>query len=369
MKKHLLLTISILFYSCGNEEISVASNNQDFEKSNITKEQSKLIFEKTKVFPNNTQISIAIIKNGIPKFYGIKRGNDSIITVNNERNVFEIGSITKIFTSTLLAKLVIENKIGLDENINQYLNFQLKDNQKIKFIELANHTSGLPRMPTNLNLFFADSDNPFEKYDEQKLKEFLIEDLELSTMTNNKSDYSNLGAGLLAYTLSQIESKSYQKLLQENIFSKYEMTKTTTGKIQIEQLLIKGQNPEGKVVPNWNFAILSGAGAILSSTEDLSKFAIAQFNNENKELELTRIKTSVVNENMDIGLGWHIIKKESGENWIWHNGGTGGYSSSMSIDMNNRNGIIILSNVSAYSSNMGNIDKLCFGLLKTLERK
>ena len=345
MKIFILLTISIFSTSFGNGQTSVASDNQDFEKSIITKEQSDLIFKNAKVFPNNTQISFAIIENGVARFYGIKRENDSIIYVENKKNVFEIGSISKVFTSTLLADFVIENKIGLDENINQYLKFSFKDNQKIKFRALANHTSGLPRLPTNLAFTLVNPTNPYEKYGEKELKEYLSEELELAKPTDNSYNYSNLGAGLLGYTLSKIANKSYQELLQGMIFSKYEM------------------------IPNWDLGVLAGAGAILSSVDDLSKFAIAQFDSKNRELELSITKTSTINENMDIGLGWLIIKKQSGENWIWHNGGTGGYTSSIAIDINNRNGIIILSNVSASSPNMGNIDKLCFRLLETLKGK
>ncbi|WP_051554592.1 serine hydrolase [Maribacter antarcticus] len=197
----------------------------------------------------------------------------------------------------------------------------------------------------------------------------MTEELELSKKTDNKYDYSNLGAGLLGYTLSQTANKTYQELLQENIFTTFIMTKTTTEKNQIKPFLVTGQNPEGIIVPYWDLGILAGAGVILSSAEAVSKFAIAQYNNENKELLLTRAKTSTVNEHMDIGLGWLIIKKQSGENWVWHNGVTGGYTSSLSIDTTNKNEIILLSNVSAFSLNMGNIDKLCFGLMETLERK
>ncbi|WP_051554593.1 serine hydrolase domain-containing protein [Maribacter antarcticus] len=122
-----------------------------------------LIFANEKVFPNNTQISIAIIENGVARFYGIKRMNDSIRNIENKN--FKIGSISKVFTSTLLAGFVIENELGLDENSNQYLKFQFKGNQEIKCRELANHTSGLLRLPTNLNLNFGQSRQPPEKYD------------------------------------------------------------------------------------------------------------------------------------------------------------------------------------------------------------
>lgn len=369
MKKYLLITISILLYSCANSQTKVAFNNQDFESGEITKIQSELIYEKTKELPENTQLSIAFIKNGIANFYGIKRTNDSIKYLDNSQNVFEIGSITKVFTSTLLANFVFEKKIGLDEDINNYLKFQLKDNQKITFKELANHTSGLPRLPSNLNLSLVNKDNPYEKYREPELKEYLTKKLDLSKKTSSKYEYSNLGAGLLGYTLSQISNTSYPELLRTRIFAKYQMTNSTTDRSQIEQILVKGQNPDGQITSNWDLAILSGAGAILSTAEDLSKFAIAQLDDKNKDLELTRTKTANVNENMDIGLGWHMVKTKSNQDWVYHSGGTGGYTSSMAIDTENKNGIIILSNVSAFSSKQSNIDQLCFELMNTLEPK
>ena len=113
--------------------------------------------------------------------------------------------------------------------------------------------------------------------------------------------------------------------------------------------------------------VLAGAGAILSTVEDLSKFALAQFDKENNELILTQEPTFKVNDNMQIGLGWHILKGETGRELIWHNGGTGGYTSSMGLDIENKNGIIILSNVSAFNEKMGNIDQLLFELIETLD--
>ena len=87
--------------------------------------------------------------------YGIKRQNDSIFTVNNSKNIFEIGSISKVLTANILSKFVIENKINLNDNINNYFDLKLKDSVQIKFKSLANHTSGIPRMPNN----FSNSSN------------------------------------------------------------------------------------------------------------------------------------------------------------------------------------------------------------------
>ncbi len=334
----------------------------------LTNNQCKLILEKTRNFPKDTQLSIALIEDGIVNFYGLKRVNDSIETINNYKSIFEIGSITKVFTSTLLANLVINNKLKLENNINQYLKLSIKDNQKFTFKELANHTSGLPALPTNLNLMLVNPNNPYKEYKEENLKDYLTNEIKIST-TNTDYAYSNLGAGILGFTLSQITNSSYQDLLEEKIFSKYNMTSSTTNRNDIKDNLVKGLDYKGDVVSNWDLGVLSGAGAILSTVEDLSKFAIAQFDNTNKELALTRVKTSSVDKTTDIALGWHIIKNESNNNWIWHNGGTGGYTSSITIDIVNKSGVIVLSNVSAFNPNRKNIDQLCFSLLKTFAKE
>ena len=350
------------------EEVNTENviNNLSIKNSLTTKDQSEIIFENTKVFPNNTQLSIAIIKDGLVSYFGINKENDTISTIDNQKSIFEIGSISKVFTSTLLANFVIDGKVKLNDNINDYLKTPLNNSTEISFIDLANHTSGLPRLPTNLDLTKVNPENPYKEYKEKELEDYVTNQLELSNKGENQ--YSNLGAGLLGYTLSKIENDTYESLLQNKIFSKYDMQNSTTDITTIKGDLVKGLNNEGIEVPNWDLAVLAGAGAIFSTVEDLSQFAISQFEYKNKELELTRVKTFELNKNMDIGLGWHILKNKSDNLWYWHNGGTGGYSSSMVIEEKSKNGIIILSNVSAFNPNMGNIDKLCFELMKTLEK-
>ena len=361
--------INGLFVKPFLEEVNTENviNHLTIKNGLMSKEQSEIIFESTKKFPNNTQISIAIINNGEVYYYGMNKENDTISTIENQKSVFEIGSISKVFTSTLLANFVIDGKVKLNGNINDYLKTPLKNRIKISFTDLANHTSGLPRLPSNLDLAKVKPENPYIEYKEKEMKEYLTKYLELSN--KGEYQYSNLGVGLLGYTLSTIENVTYETLLQNKIFSKYDMQNSTADITKIKGDLVRGLNNEGKEVPNWEFSVLAGAGAIFSTVEDLSQFTISQFDYSHKELKLTRVKTFELNENMDIGLGWHILKSQSKNLWYWHNGGTGGYSSSMVIDEKSKNGIIILSNVSAFNPNMGNIDNLCFELMKTLEKE
>ncbi len=345
-----------------------AFNNLPIAAQNITKQQSEIIFENANAFPNQTQFAIAIIENGKAKFYGIKRTNDTISTITNSKSIFEIGSITKVFTSTLLANFVLAKKVNLTDNINQYLKLPFKNDSKLSFADLANHTSGLPSLPSNLDTN-TNPENPYKDYKEQDLKNYLANSLDSIEFSKGKYQYSNLGAGLLGFTLTKISGKSYESLLQDFIFSKYKMTNSTTKKDQLKQVLVKGLDEKGNEVSNWDLSVLVGAGGILSNVDDLSKFAIAQFDGANKELELTRQKTFTVNDDMEIGLGWHIVESEDLDKWHWHNGGTGGYSSSMAVDVKHKNAIIVLSNITAFHTNHENIDTLCFDLLETLPKK
>lgn len=328
---------------------------------------AEILFNKAKNFPNNTQLSIAVIQSGAINYYGIIKENDTIKPTINQSKVFEIGSITKVFTSTVLASLVEDKKLKLSDEINTYYSFPFKNNIKINFESLANHTSGLPRLPENLDL--SNETNPYKNYGKREIEEYLFNLLKLENEPSKISSYSNLGAGLLGYTLGLSQKMSFQKLLEKRVFDKYKMTSSFTTSQKLENTIVKGIDQNGEVISNWDFDVLFGGGGILSTTEDLVKFTNAQFNPKNTELTLTRNPTFYINEDMKVGLGWHILKTEKGFNWVWHNGGTGGYSSSMVLDAEKKNGVIILSNVSAFNTKMENIDNLCFELMKQIENQ
>lgn len=361
MKKILIISIALLLIGCSQKLVNTADVGQ--VENNIDNEQLDVINKTMALFPNNTQLSIAIIENGAVKYVGVKKENDTISQINNQEKVFEIGSISKVFTSVLLANFVIEEQIGLDDLISEHIDLAVGAQQKVSFKSLANHTSGLPRLPSNLDLLTADINNPYKNYDDKDLQSYLSEEVELNTEPGLKYGYSNLGAGALGYVLSKISNRSYEELLTEKICNKYLLLSTTTEQAQVSEDLIKGLDYSGNIASNWDMNALVGAGGILSSVSDLSKFLIAQFDDENRELLITHKPTFTISQNMDIGLGWHIIKKESTNNWLWHNGGTGGYTSSMTIDLKKKNGVIILSNVSAFNQNNSKIDELGFELM------
>jgi len=360
------IAVIIALSGCGSNS-TVKPPVNHLKIKNLLVGQTDSIYNQAKYFPDNTQFALALIHDGQVVYYGIQRLNDTLITIENKSKVFEIGSITKVFTTTLLANFVLNKEVDLDSTINKYFNFPFKDNQVFTFRELANHTSGLPRLPSNIRFdAIFSSKNPYKDYDEQKLDEYLQNDISPDYPKGSKSAYSNLGMGLLSYSLRKLSGKSYEQLAREMIFDKYNMVNSGTNKRKIETHLIGGLDDKGRPTPNWEPGALIGAGGIYSTVEDLTKFAFAQFDSANAELALTRVKTYRDNKFRDVGLGWFIINRKNGNKWFWHNGGTGGYSTSMAIDIEHKNGVIILSNISSFHKNFKNIDNLCFSLMKTL---
>lgn len=341
---------------------SIMFINSSFESfcSSPSSIEEKIISAFTE-FPINTQFSIAIVDGEDVEYYGYIKHNDGVEPVNNKDKIFEIGSIAKVFTSTLLAQLVEDGKLYLTDNININYPFTFKNNINLKFIELANHTSGLPRLPENLDLL--NEANPYKTYGKNEINHYLQFIMSLKNEPSTTYTYSNLGGGLLGYTLGLSQNSNYNDLLENKILNKYNLKNTYTTIKGIENRLVSGLNAKGDIVSNWEFDVFTGSGGVLSTTYDLARFAIAHFNQNDEVLSLTRKSTFKVNNDLEIGLGWHILKSDDDRKIFSHNGGTGGYTSSMSIDIDNNKAIIILTNATAFSSFSGKINDLLYQLL------
>ena len=362
----LMIVAGFVLLSCSRKLATVSNNETDHLAYPKDDCQPQLISNTIKSFPNNTEFSVALIKNGAVSFIGLTRKHDSISFVKNHKSAFEIGSLTKVFTATLLSSLVVEQKLKLEDTIQNYLDFTMNVDEPITFMQLANHTSGLPRLPSNFEVSPANQSNPFKHYDERKLVEYLRYEVDTSHEPGTTYEYSNLGSGLLGFELALIAGSSYESLLCNRIFNRYDMPHSTSNRETLKAKLVHGLNPDGDITANWDFEVLAGAGAIVSTVEDLSHFALAQFEENNSELLHTQRTTFKIDNKMSIGLGWHILKRKKDVELIWHNGATGGYRSSMALDLKRKNGVIILSNVSAFHKHAEKIDQLCFKLIEKI---
>lgn len=163
----------------------------------------------------NTGIVVGIIDaNGTTDYYSY--GVKSLKTKEavDRKSIFEIGSISKAFTGILLADAVLKNKMKLDDPLQKYLPEGViapsRNEETIKLVNIANHTSSLPRMPSNFNP--ENPANPFADYSEEQLYDFL-QNYELPRDIGSQYEYSNYAMGLLGHILALQNNTTYEELL------------------------------------------------------------------------------------------------------------------------------------------------------------
>lgn len=371
MKKRTIILILFLgiiligyFLISPKESINHLENNNGL----LTQKQIDIIYNQLKLYPNKTQMAISIIKGDSCIYYGAIKNNDTVSEIDNQYSLFEIGSITKVFTTTILADFVLDSILTLDRYINDDLDFKLNNDIKISYKELANHTSGLPRKPSDLFISSTIKSplNPNKYYTTDKLEKNLKEKLELLSESGTKFKYSNFGMGILGYVLCKVAQTDYETILNKRIFIKYGLTNTTSERENVNGKLVDGLNPLGYKTPNWDLASLKATGGLISSTYDMTKLIKAQFDTNNQELALTRKSTFVKENKNEVGLGWSILTDKSDNNWYFKNGGTGGYRCAVVFDTDNKTGIIILTNISIGHRKSKQIDEFSYALMRSI---
>lgn len=294
----------------------------------------------------NCGLSIAIIKNDSVFYYNYGETKKDNKQLPNNKTIYEIGSITKTFCGRLLAIAVLENKISLEDDIRKYIkgtypNLEYKGTP-ILIKHLANHTSGLVRVPDNLQTQSNfDMKNPYKYYSNKDLLES-ISSSTLSVIPGTNCEYSNLGMGLLGYILETVYNKSFSELVKEKITSKIGMTNTDITNTKLNQL-ITGYNDAGQATPNWEFNALQAAGALCSNSEEMALYAKENLK-QNAINNLTHNPT--FNNGNKVALAWHFIKRKTDSEMIWHNGGTGGFASFIGLIKEKNCAFVVLTNSS-----------------------
>ncbi len=273
--------------------------------------------------------------------------------------VYEIGSITKVFTSLVLADMVVRGEVGLDDPVARFLPATVKvperDGKRITLRDLSNQVSGLPRMPDNLKP--ADGADPYVDYGADRLYEFLAR-CELARAVGEKYEYSNLGVGLLGHALALKAGMGYEELVRKRVLEPLGMADTAI--VLPERLkarLATGSGPNLSPVKNWNFDVLAPAGALRSTARDMLKFLTAAMGLRDTPLRaafdlMRKDERPTGTPDLTIGLGWHVWRRY-GTEIVWHNGGTGGYRSFAGFDPAKKAGVVVLCNTSFSVDDLG----------------
>lgn len=289
--------------------------------------------------------------------------------VPGPRTLFEIGSVTKVFTSLALARLALDGAVRLDEPLAELLTGPLtgpaggrgavpvKGPEPITLRHLATHTSGLPRLPRGMavrSLLSPSTPDPYADCTAERVLDGLAR-TRLRSAPGRRFRYSNLGAGLLGLALAQRSGLGYEELVAREVCAPLGLADTCVRPDEERSArLAQGHTPGGRPVPGWTFAAVPGMGGLRSTAADLAVFLRAQLAAEREPdaplspaIALTRETRHRVNPFAWTHLGWlghRLHTQQGGHLQIWHNGGTGGFRSFVAFDPEKRVGAVVLVN-------------------------
>jgi D-alanyl-D-alanine-carboxypeptidase/D-alanyl-D-alanine-endopeptidase len=310
-------------------------------------------------------------RRGIGLAVGVFVGSDTVVQATGpvgDDSVFQIGSVTKVFTALALADSVTRGELTLDDPLATLLpgTPASASGARMTLGHLATHTSGLPRLPPGLlRRALRHRSDPYREVTTDYLTQALAA-TRVRAESGTKIRYSNFGAALLGEALSRHTSQPYAQLVAERITGPLAMPDTAV-ELSPEQMTRKatGHSRRGRAVPDWHLGAMPGAGALYSTVPDLLTLLRAHLQPDRTALPdaLRLVQQPRVRRNrwLQVGLGWFLSPvRSSGLTALWHNGGTGGFASYVALLPAAEAGVVVLADTAR------SVDRLGVRLLATL---
>ncbi len=271
-------------------------------------------------------------------------------------STFEIGSIGKTMTAMLVADLINQGKMALDDPIEKHLPkgsvVPTWEGKKITVQHIVTHTSGLPRLPSNL-MKDADPNDPYAKPTPESFLKGLSQE-KLLTAPGTKFAYSNYAMMLMSLAVTQVSGQDFPVLMQQKLFTPLGMKTAHYGATPAAAKAVLGHTISRKTVPAWNaHANLSGLGQVRASLDDMVAYTQASLGQTpTAHAEASRVARlietaqkqlhSEPNQTTNIGMNWFHRTLRGGNKLIEHSGGTAGFTSYLAIDRTAGQAVIIL---------------------------
>jgi serine-type D-Ala-D-Ala carboxypeptidase/endopeptidase len=254
-------------------------------------------------------------------------------------SVFQVGSVTKAFTGLLLADSTARGEVKLSDPATGHLPGASPG--RVTLVELATHTSGLPRLPPGmLRYALLRPRNPYAWYPERSFLRAARRSL-ATAPGGQPYAYSNFGAALLGRLLGEAAQVPYQRLVEERICRPLAMSATS-----FDARPVQGYS-KGRKVPPWHLGPMPAAGGLYSTASDMAKLLTACLRPPGTALAesapLALATHAVRGPRGEMGLGWHHALRD-GRRVSWHNGMTGGYSSMIALDSERQSAVVALAN-------------------------
>ncbi|MCP5103811.1 MAG: beta-lactamase family protein [bacterium] len=346
----LVLILSICLQGCS----PTAGSDRETERKNVL----RILKDRVDTYRQSVGIVVGIIDETGRRVYSYGKMAKNRPTVDGD-TLFEIGSITKVFTAIILADMAQKKELKLQDPVSQFLpkiiSMPHRKGKEITLLDLATHYSGLPRMPNN----FApvDQKNPYADYSVEQMYHFLS-NFNLTRDIGQQYEYSNFGLGLLGHALSLKAGTGYETLVTQRILKPLNMTHTViTITPGLKARFATPHNIGLDPVSPWDIPTLAGAGALRSSANDMLKFLAANIGLTKSPLSTAFEKTHTPLKETPIvggfiGLCWHLLQRR-GSVIISHGGGTGGFRTFCGFDKEKRKGVVVLCNSANDASDIG----------------
>ncbi|WP_158210804.1 serine hydrolase [Myroides phaeus] len=327
----------------------------------------QILVEETRNLPNKGQFAVAMIDDKNVTYYGFKKNGEKIAKEDNATKQFSLANLSTIFTSAALANASVNKGVDITSMINQYYDFPLYKDTQVSLVKLANHSAFVPMLPPVSDEAMQNEDDYLGNYSSKQLEDYLKNQFVLDSIDNSKrQSFSFLGYAVLGNTLSKIYNKPFTNIIDDVVFSKYGMHNSSMLIPKKKKHLVKGIRMDHKeMYPPKVEALLPSSGGV-TTLEDMTKFVQAQFNKEDKVLQLTQKPTLIVSHNYWIGLGWKIGSPFNSPNPLYFSRGIdGGYSNYVAFDPIAKKGVVILSNSSSEDA-LATLDELSYKLVVKL---
>jgi D-alanyl-D-alanine-carboxypeptidase/D-alanyl-D-alanine-endopeptidase len=284
--------------------------------------------------------------------------------------IFEIGSVTKVFTAAVLADMAEEGLVALDDPLQRFLPTGVElpvRGRPITLADLATQTSGLPRVPPGLlRRSLGQRSNPYAGFTELDL-ERAVSRTRLKSRPGERLRYSNFGFGLLGHALARCAEQPFEQLVRERVCDPLGLADTQVSiPAGARTRFADGHNRRGQQVPHWDLAALAGAGALRSTVADLLCFLELQLQPPVTRLGRAAQATHEPRAHrgrLSQGLGWAGLQvRGDSRQMLWHNGGTGGFRSFLGFVNESEAGVAVLSNCSR------SVDAIGIRILEALSR-
>ncbi|MBI3899258.1 MAG: beta-lactamase family protein [Gammaproteobacteria bacterium] len=327
--------------------------------------------------------------DGAMQFFGYGVTDEGSGITPNGDTIFALGSLSKGFLGALASTLVAEHVVSWDDTLAQLLPPELPlsaDAKKISLLQLATHTSGLPRQPMTFQQcryftqFLFTGKNFYRHLDADQVFNYLAD---FQVPKKIEIQYSNIGYGLLGYVLEHRTGVPLATLLKEKVLAPLGLQNTGYVPEELPGYTTRahghaGDQPKfiarGRHVPEWQFTeLMKGSAGVYSSARDLLTFAAAHLdaNGTRPNPALVDVlQVRVPRRTEAAAVAW-MVDEIHGQHITYQFGVVAGYTSYIGLDIDRHTAVVVLQNSFNWTDRIGHklLARMAYAYDQTLAKK